>query len=58
MPFQHRCPQCRSEDVQRIHRRGALKRVVLGLLGWRAYRCLQCGVQFYDRPSRPESSAA
>jgi hypothetical protein len=35
--------------VQRIPRRRVADRLAR-LLGWRVYRCTECGKSFYDRP--------
>jgi predicted Zn-ribbon and HTH transcriptional regulator len=45
----HRCPQCASDDVERVRRDRTLDRLA-SLLGWRVYRCITCGTRFYDRP--------
>jgi predicted RNA-binding Zn-ribbon protein involved in translation (DUF1610 family) len=44
----HVCPACGGEDVERVHRRGPLERLVTTLLHRRAYRCLHCAHRFYD----------
>jgi len=54
----HRCPQCYSEEIDRIRRRGAIRRVVLSLLRRHAYQCRDCGAQFYDRPSPKQKRRA
>jgi uncharacterized protein with PIN domain len=45
----HRCPNCRSYEIERASRKGVGERVLL-LLAWqKPYRCLKCGSRFYDR---------
>jgi hypothetical protein len=45
----HRCPKCRSHDIERTSRRGVRERVVLLMSRRRPYRCLRCSHRFYDR---------
>jgi uncharacterized Zn finger protein len=47
----HSCPQCESDDVERVRRDRILDRLA-SFLGWRVYRCITCGTRFYDRPVR------
>lgn len=56
----HRCPACQSSRVERRSLHGWFDRTVLPLLGWHAYRCLECDHRFRDRPYRrdvPEPTA-
>jgi predicted RNA-binding Zn-ribbon protein involved in translation (DUF1610 family) len=47
--YVHRCPNCRSYEIERASRKGVGERVLL-LLAWqKPYRCLKCGSRFYDR---------
>src|SRR5271156_2224020 len=41
------CPNCRSAESSRSHRNGPLEKYLLGAIGVRLYRCLNCGVRFY-----------
>lgn len=45
----HKCPGCLSWMVARSSLQGLLERLILKLLTRRPYRCLECGVRFYDR---------
>jgi hypothetical protein len=45
----HICPFCFSGEIERVPRHHVLDRMAL-LLGWRVYRCVECGSRFYDRP--------
>ena len=45
----HICPTCFSDDIKRVPRHRAMDRMAR-LVGWRVYRCLECGSRFYDRP--------
>ncbi len=47
--YVHRCPRCRSYEIERASRRGVGERVLLMLARQRAYRCLRCSHRFYDR---------
>ena len=42
------CPHCRSIETFRSHRRGAVERYLLRVVGVRPFRCLNCDVRFYD----------
>jgi hypothetical protein len=46
----HICPECASEEIDRVPRMGIRDYVVI-LVWWRVYRCRECGREFYDRPS-------
>ena len=46
----HPCQACGSSVVHRDLARGWGERLLLPLLGLRAYRCVDCGHRFYDRP--------
>jgi hypothetical protein len=35
--------------IARSRFRGLRDRLLLAVLTWRPYRCLRCGVRFYDR---------
>jgi hypothetical protein len=41
------CPNCRSAESSRSHRSGPLEKYILGVLGVRPYRCMNCDVRFY-----------
>ncbi len=41
------CPNCRSVDTSRSHRKGPLEKYLLGALGVRPYRCMNCDARFY-----------
>jgi hypothetical protein len=41
------CPNCRSAESSRSHRNGAFEKYILGVLGVRPYRCMNCDVRFY-----------
>jgi hypothetical protein len=51
----HICPACFSSDVDRVPRRRVLDSMAR-LLGWRVYRCRDCGTRFYDRPLQHKAS--
>jgi hypothetical protein len=42
------CPQCRSIETSRSHRRGAVERYLLAVIGVRPFRCLNCDARFYS----------
>ena len=44
----HECPKCSARAIVRVPRRMVLDHMAR-LLGWRVYRCLECGARFYDR---------
>jgi len=47
----HTCPTCSSQCIERPLRQPREVRVVCArVLGWRVYRCRDCGDLFYDRP--------
>jgi hypothetical protein len=47
----HTCPTCSSHLIERPVRQPPNVRVYWArLLGWRVYRCRDCGELFYDRP--------
>ena len=46
----HRCPGCGSRRAERRTLRTVRERIGFVLLGWRPYRCLECGRRFRDRP--------
>ena len=52
----HPCQACASTVVHRDLPRGWGERLLLPLLGLRAYRCVDCGHRFYDRPRPPKVS--
>ncbi len=41
------CPNCGSVENYRSHRNGPLEKYLLGAIGVRPYRCLNCGVRFH-----------
>ncbi len=41
------CPICKSKNVARSTRRGALEFLVLPLFLLRPFRCLSCGNRYY-----------
>lgn len=41
------CPHCASAKISRSHRRGAIERHFLRLIGVRPFRCLDCDIRFY-----------
>jgi DNA-directed RNA polymerase subunit RPC12/RpoP len=47
--YVHRCPSCRSYEIERVGRKGFGERVLLLLARQRPYRCLRCSHRFYDR---------
>jgi hypothetical protein len=47
MSTKRNCPQCRSIDTSRSHRRGTVERYVLAIIGVRPFRCLNCDARFY-----------
>jgi rubrerythrin len=53
--MQHICPACFSNKIERVRRRGVRDKLK-GALGWRVYRCRQCGARFYDRPLEGKAS--
>jgi hypothetical protein len=57
------CPNCRSAESSRSHRSGPLEKYILGVLGVRPYRCMNCDVRFYafsrfNEESSPANKAA
>jgi hypothetical protein len=50
----HLCPRCFSDDIERLRAHGIVDRMAR-ILGWRVYRCLECGHRFYDRPLQTPS---
>ena len=46
----HPCQACASTVVHRDLPKGWTERLLLPLLGLRAYRCVDCGHRFFDRP--------
>ena len=42
------CPECRSFDVRRSHRRSLVEVVILPLLLLRPFRCEDCGKRHYN----------
>lgn len=49
-----RCPKCKSDNVQRSHRRGLKERLVSGLFSSVMYRCRDCSHRFSrERRQRP-----
>jgi hypothetical protein len=49
MSDMHICPTCFSDAIERVPKHHVLDRMAR-LLGWRVYRCRECGSRFYDRP--------
>src|SRR5215471_16202179 len=49
----HRCPDCGSDEIERVRRHGLVELTILPVLRWRCYRCLACDRRFADRRSRP-----
>ena len=47
MSTKRNCPQCRSIETSRSHRRGAVERYLLTVIGVRPFRCLNCDARFY-----------
>jgi DNA-directed RNA polymerase subunit RPC12/RpoP len=47
MAEKRRCPNCGSIENSRSHRTGLLEKYILGVLGVRPYRCMNCDVRFY-----------
>lgn len=43
----HICPTCGGAELRRSHRRGVIERYVLGLFGFRPFRCEGCHARFY-----------
>jgi len=54
----HRCPGCGARRAERRTPRTVLERIGFALLGWRPYRCLECGRRFRDRPVDHAAAAA
>jgi DNA-directed RNA polymerase subunit RPC12/RpoP len=48
-----RCHGCGSAMVHRDLPRHLRERIVLLVMGWRLYRCVDCGHRFFDRPRNP-----
>jgi len=55
MPEVHICPQCFSDDIERVPRQHAVDHMK-GLFGWRVYHCRDCGARFHDRPAERKAS--
>ena len=51
------CPHCGSSEVYRSHRRGAVERYLLPIIGVRPVRCVNCDARFY-RLKRSDGPAA
>lgn len=49
-----RCQACSSAMVHRDPAQSLMERVVLLVLGWRSYKCVNCGHRFHDRPRTPK----
>ena len=47
MAEKRECPNCESVENYRSHRKGPLEKYILGVLGVRPYRCMNCDVRFY-----------
>jgi predicted RNA-binding Zn-ribbon protein involved in translation (DUF1610 family) len=47
MAEKRQCPNCGSVENSRSHRNNPLEKYLLGAIGVRPYRCLNCGVRFY-----------
>jgi predicted Zn-ribbon and HTH transcriptional regulator len=45
--MQHSCPECSSGNVDRVRVEQVVGRLRT-LLGWRVYRCRDCGARFED----------
>ena len=43
-----KCPECGSGDMRRSRRRGFWERVVLRMVGVKAYRCERCFYRYYE----------
>jgi hypothetical protein len=41
------CPYCRSVEITRSHRRGAIEKYLLRAINVRVYRCDDCNSRFY-----------
>jgi transcriptional regulator NrdR family protein len=57
------CPNCKSPETSRSHRRGAIERYLLKTIGVRPFRCLNCDARFYAfsrfeaQPARNDKAA-
>jgi hypothetical protein len=47
MAEKRQCPHCRSVEAFRSHRKGPLEKYLLGAIGVRPYRCMNCDARFY-----------
>ena len=47
MAEKRECPNCGSVENYRSHRKSPLEKYLLGTIGVRPYRCLNCGVRLY-----------
>ncbi len=56
-PAKRPCPNCRSMEIFRSHRRGTLERYILRAIGMRPYRCVTCDSRFYGFPHSYEESS-
>jgi hypothetical protein len=41
------CPKCISVEISRSHRKNPLEKYLLGAIGVRPYRCMNCDARFY-----------
>ena len=55
----HMCPMCSSADIERpIRQPREVLEHCARLLGWRVYRCRECGDLFYDSAAETEGAVA
>jgi hypothetical protein len=47
MADKRQCPNCKSVETSRSHRKDPLEKYLLGPIGVRPYRCMNCEVRFY-----------
>jgi hypothetical protein len=51
------CPQCRSIETSRSHRRGTVERYLFTVIDVRPFRCLICDARFYSFARFDEETA-
>jgi hypothetical protein len=52
------CPNCKSQDIIRSHRRGFIEEYLLPSFRVRAYRCIECDTRFYALASLQEATSS
>jgi DNA-directed RNA polymerase subunit RPC12/RpoP len=45
--LKHHCPYCRSVEISKSRRRGAIEKYLFRAIGMRPYRCSICDARFF-----------